>query len=188
MTRTRIFFSACALLALNAGLISAASISLDTVGTDPDLNSPNFTFMTNASGAFGPTTYRNVSNPAVDFTSLTLIAPFTQEFYLNTQNGPKFGPQGNQCNGGLAFRRCSITLDDPTFTVTFFFTDGRIPFGGSFSVTAGQFQPNQTISGQAATSPAAVPEPGDFALVATGLSLLGGFISRKKILKLRVRS
>ncbi len=184
MKLARILFLSCAFLTVNACLLSAASVSLDTVGTDPDLNSPNFTFMTDANGGLDPTTYRNVSNPPVDFIKLTLIAPFSSGFYFGP-SGPK--TVGNICNGGRAFSQCSITLNDLTTTVTFEFTNGRVPYGTEFSVVASSFQPNQTISAAALTTTAS-PEPGAFALAAMGIALLGGMIRQKKFFKFGVRS
>jgi len=188
MSRTKSFFLNCAFLALSAGLLPAARISLDTNGGDPDLTSPNFSFQIDAQGNFGPTSFRNVSNPAINFGSLTLTLPFSPNFYFFAPTGPTLA--GTVCIGGNSFNTCAITNNDANTTVTLAFsgldaTHIGVPFGNFLNIVASGFEPNQVV-GAAATATDA-PEPGAFGLAATGLAL-AGVIGRKKLLKLGVRS
>ena len=178
----------CALTCLLPGVLAAASISLDTVGADPDLTSPHFSFQTDTLGNYNAT-YRNVSNPPYDFISLELIAPFSQAFYTSP-----LGPStvGASCHGGAAFSRCSITFLDNQFTLIFDFsgidgTHGGIPYNREFGVAATLFEPNQSVSGTA-TQATAVPEPATILLALAGLSLGGLAVGCKKFLKIRVRA
>lgn len=184
-----ILFSSCAIALLGTGLLSAASISLDTVGADPNLTSPNFTFMTDQVGDYSAT-YVNVSNPSFDFITLELNAPFSSAFYFGT-TGPKV--LGVQCNPGRAFTNCDFTLNDNTTTVIFRFfgldaTHLGIPYLRTVGLSATLFEPNQTIGAVAATAPATTPESGAFRLAGIGLALCGLVMGGKKLLKSRVRA
>ncbi|MDQ6676812.1 MAG: hypothetical protein M3Z09_05900 [Acidobacteriota bacterium] len=187
MRRTRSVLLSCAVAVMSAGLSSSATISLDTVGGDPDLTSPFFKFMTDSDGGFSAI-YRNVSNPPMNFVKLELTAPFSQVFY-NGPNGPK--KVGAACDGGHAFNACSVTFLDTQFTLIFDFfgTDGThpgIPYQREFGLVAAVFEPNQTIQGAAA--PGDAPEPGAFGLAAAGFVLAGVVMGGKQLLKSRIRS
>ncbi len=183
------FLSSCAIAIFGTGLLSAASISLDTVGADPNLTSPNFTFMTDQVGDYSAI-YTNVSNPAFDFITLELIAPFSPAFYFGP-SGPK--TLGAQCNPGNTFTSCDFTFYDNTTTVIFRFfgldaTHLGIPYLHDAGLVATLFEPNQTIGAVAATAPATTPEPGAFQLATIGFALCGLVMSGKKLLKSRVRA
>jgi len=173
---------------IGAGLLSGASISLDTVGSDPALTSPSFTFMTDQNGGYAAT-YQNVSNPPFDFITLELTAPFSSGFYFGP-SGPK--TLGATCNGGNAFRYCSINFFDNTTTVVFRFfgldsTHLGFPYQQQVGLLAALFEPNQTVGANALTAPVSTPEPGAFQLAAMGLGLCGLIMGGKKFLKTRVR-
>lgn len=170
----------CAFACLSATFLSAASISLDTVGADPDLTSPFFTFEVDAIGNFN-STYRNVSNPAFDFVTLTITAPFTPAFYATLTS--------NSCSGGHAFAFCGINSKDSISTVVFTFsgldsTHFGIPYNRQFGIVATSFEPEQIIGG-AATTTTATPEPAALWLALIGLGGLA--LGRKKLLKFGVR-
>jgi hypothetical protein len=177
--RVGLFTTAIALV--SASLLPAASISLDTVGADPDLTSPAFSFQIDQGGGFD-STYHNVSNPPFDFVTLTLTAPFTPAFYGQINQ--------NTCSGAHIFNTCSITSYDSIFTVVFVFsglddTHFGIPYNSQFPVAASSFEPGQTVTG-AASQATATPEPAALALTSVGLG--GLVVGRKKFLKLGIRA
>ncbi len=183
------FFPSCAIVVFSTGLLSGASISLDTVGADPNLTSPNFTFMTDQAGSYSAT-YLNVSNPPFDFITLELTAPFSPNFYFGS-SGPK--AVGAQCNGGNTFANCDFTFYDNTTTVVFRFfgidaTHPGFPYLSNVGLSATLFEPNQTVGAVAATAPATTPEPGAFQLAGIGFALCGLVMGGKKLLKSRVRA
>ena len=185
---TKVLFS-CAFALCGAALLPAASISLDTVGADPDLTSPFFTFMVDATGSYNAT-YRNVSNPPVDFYRLELIAPFSPGYY-NGPNGPK--TVGSFCDGGHAFNACSITVLAASTTLIFDFfgidaTHPGLPYLREIGLRASLFDPTQTIVGVGSVTSASTPEPGTLAMGITGFVLTGLAVGRKKLLKRRVRA
>ncbi len=189
MYRTANLVLCCTLALMSAGVSSAASISLDTLGADPTLTSPFFTFMTDAFGSYSAT-YDNLSDPAFDFVTLRLVAPFSPNFYFGS-SGPK--AVGAICNGGSAFRDCSVTFLDNTTTLIFDFsgidaTHIGFPYRTTLGLGAALFEPNQSVSAQATVAPVASPEPGAFQLAGIGFALCGLFVAGKKFLKFGVRS
>jgi hypothetical protein len=181
--KSRLFLSG-ALVVLGAGLMSGATISLDDAGTDPPLTSPFFSFQTDQLGSFMGQ-FDNQSNPPVDFTFLQLTAAFSPGFW----NGPMGPPQtGTFCNGQNAFATCNITVESSIFTLVFLFSglDANhhgIPVGHILGVTALGFEPEQTITAQAAPA----PEPSAFALAGMGFGLLILVVGGQKLLEFRVR-
>jgi hypothetical protein len=189
MHRTANLVLGCTLALMSAGVSSAASISLDTLGADPTLTKPFFTFMTDSFGNYSAT-YSNQSDPPFDFVTLELVAPFSRAFYFGP-SGPK--TVGTSCNGGRAFRDCSITFLDTTTTLVFDFfgvdaTHGGFRFQTNLGLGATLFEPNQSVGAQATVAPVASPEPGAFQLAGIGFALCGLFMTGKKFLKFGVRS
>ena len=185
---TKVLLS-CAFALGSAALLPAASISLDTVGADPDLTSPFFTFMVDAGGSYNAT-YRNVSSPPVDFYRLQLIAPFSPDYY-NGPNGPK--TVGSFCDGGHAFNACSITVLAASTTLVFDFfgidaTHPGLPYLREIGLQATLFDPTKSITGIGSVTPTSTPEPGSLALGTAGFLLAGLVIGRKQLLKRRIRA
>ncbi len=189
MHRTASIVLGCALALISAGASFAASISLDTLGADPTLTSPSFTFTTDAFGSYSAT-YDNLSDPPFDFVTLKLIAPFSPAFYFGF-SGPK--TVGATCNGGGAFRDCNVTFLDNTTTLIFDFsgidaTHVGFPYRTTLGLGAALFEPNQSVAAQATVAPVSSPEPGAFQLAGIGFALCGFIMAGKKFLKFGVRS
>ncbi len=188
MNWVRNLCSAFACAAFLSGSLHGAMISLDTAGADPDLTSPVFSFMADSTGTY-IATFRNVSNPPTNFIKLTLFATFSATFYASNDGPVK---KGSSCDGGTAFRSCSITFNpdnQPANTLEFDFmgvdaTHPGLPYLGSIDLAARSFEPNQMISAAAVTvSATTVPEPSVLSFVSGGLGLLGLGVFRNQRLK-----
>lgn len=185
MNRTTNYLFGCALALMSAGMSSAATISLDTLGADPTLTSPFFSFTTDSLGNFSAV-YTNLTVPPFNFVTLEFVAPFSSAFYFGP-TGPKRA--GVSCDGDNAFLNCSVTFRDATTTLVFDFfgldaTHVGFPYGFNLGLSATGFEPNQVVSG----GPIGAPEPGAFQLAGIGFTLCGLFMAGKKLLKLGVRS
>jgi hypothetical protein len=172
----------CALIMSTTAMASGAVISLDDAGTtDPPLDTPFFSFMTDGLGNFDGE-FTNTSSPPVDFAFLQLTATFSSAFW----NGP-MGPfqAGIICNPGNVYEFCTVMIDPAQFTLIFNFngidaTHPGLLAGHIVGVNASGFQPNSLVG--------AAPEPAGFALAGIFFVLLFLSVGRQKLLKLRIRT